>query len=131
VEVIGVWDGPEEARRWVTNCRTAGARRRFPERHGHIWCARSSRRASSKIASSRSGCPIASSAGSASTSAPKIRDALAYLRLVIRLPMTISRSNASINQPKRGLGDKALATDAQPLRRTGLPLAAAAATGRQ
>jgi DNA helicase-2/ATP-dependent DNA helicase PcrA len=70
VRVVGVWDGPEEARR-------VGDEIERLEREGcgstrsPFWCARSSRRANSKTASSRSVSAIASSAASASTNAPK------------------------------------------------------------
>jgi DNA helicase-2/ATP-dependent DNA helicase PcrA len=70
VRVVGVWDGPEEARR-------VGDEIERLEREGcgstrsPSWCARSSRRANWKTASSRSVSAIASSAASASTNAPK------------------------------------------------------------
>ncbi len=70
VRVLGVWDGPEEARRVgdeIENCRRgARAWTRSPSSS-----APRTRRASSRTGSSRSVCPIVSSAASASTSVRK------------------------------------------------------------
>jgi DNA helicase-2/ATP-dependent DNA helicase PcrA len=69
VRVVGVWDGPEEARRVGDEIERWNAK--APLDAIAILVARSSRRANSKTASSRSALAIASSAASASTNAPK------------------------------------------------------------
>ena len=71
VHVIGIWDGPEEARRVGEELESAHAPRRLSSTTARSWSAPSSRPASSRTASSRSACPTGSSAASASTSAPR------------------------------------------------------------
>ena len=68
------------------------------------WCAPPSRCAPSKTASSRSACPIGSSAARASMSAQEIRDALAYFK-VTASPDNDLAFERIINVPKRGIGD--------------------------
>ena len=71
VRVIGVWDGPEEARRVGEETESHMRSGRQSSMTSRSSSAPSSRPANSKSASSRSACPIRSSAASASTSAPK------------------------------------------------------------
>ena len=109
VKVIGVWDGPEEARRIGEEVEGYAAPRRVASTTSPSSSAPSSRPASSRSASSPSACPTRSSAASASTSAPRSATPLAYLRLIVQ-PADDLAFERIVNQPKRGLGDKAIAT---------------------
>jgi DNA helicase-2/ATP-dependent DNA helicase PcrA len=107
VDVIGVWDGPEEARRvgeMIETHQRAGNRldasailvraqfqtREFEERFISI------------------GMPYKIIGGFRFYERAEIRDALAYLRL-INQPADDLAFERIVNQPKRGLGDKAIA----------------------
>ena len=57
----------------------------------------------------------------------EIRDAIAYLRLIVQ-PADDLAFERIVNQPKRGLGDKAVATIHRHARATQQPLLLAAAT---
>ncbi|MFN4114592.1 MAG: ATP-dependent helicase [Sphingomonadaceae bacterium] len=124
VRVIGVWDGPEEARRVgeeIERLEREGApldqvailvraqyqTREFEDRFIQIGL-------SYKIVG-----------GFRFYERAEIRDALAYLR-VIAQPQDDLAFERIHNQPKRGLGAKSLEKMHQHARRTGLPLAAAA-----
>nr|WP_294847893.1 UvrD-helicase domain-containing protein [uncultured Sphingomonas sp.] len=124
VKVIGVWDGPEEARRVgeeiETHVRRGGSlsdvailvraqfqTREFEERFISI------------------GLAYQIVGGFRFYERAEIRDALAYLRLIAQ-PADDLAFERIVNQPKRGLGDKALATIHDFARRTGQPLLLAA-----
>ena len=107
VRVIGVWDGPEEARRVgeeIEGLQRDGA---LARRQSPSSCAPSTRPASSRTASSRSASPYRIVGGFRFYERAEIRDALAYLR-VIAQPADDLAFERIVNMPKRGLGDKAL-----------------------
>ena len=130
VKVIGVWDGPEEARRvgeeieaYVRRADDGHPRtlddaailvraqfqtREFEERFIAI------------------GLAYQIVGGFRFYERAEIRDALAYLRLVAQ-PADDLAFDRIVNVPKRGLGDKAVARIHQVARATGLPLLLAAA----
>ncbi|HEX8937758.1 MAG TPA: UvrD-helicase domain-containing protein, partial [Sphingomicrobium sp.] len=126
VRVIGVWDGPEEARRIgeeaESHMRRAGSlddlailvraqfqTREFEERFIAI------------------GLPYQIIGGFRFYERAEIRDAIAYLRLAIQ-PADDLAFERIVNTPKRGLGDKAVALIHQHSRATQQPLLLAAAT---
>ena len=125
VDVIGVWDGPEEARRVgemiETHQRSGGSlddvailvraqfqTREFEDRF---------------IAT---GLPYRIIGGFRFYERAEIRDALAYLRLVNQ-PADDLAFERIVNQPKRGLGDKAVAKLQMLARTENMPLSHAAA----
>jgi len=124
VKVIGVWDAPEEARRVgeaIERLEREGAgldqvailvraqyqTREFEDRFIQI------------------GIAYRIIGGFRFYERAEIRDALAYLRLIAQ-PQDDLAFERIHNQPKRGLGAKALEAMHSHARRTGLPLAAAA-----
>ncbi len=124
VEIIGVWDGPEEARRvgeMAEDHQRAGGSlddlailvraqfqtREFEDRFISI------------------GLPYRIIGGFRFYERAEIRDALAYLRLVNQ-PADDLAFERIVNQPKRGLGDKALARVQMFARGMGGPLSHAA-----
>lgn len=126
VKIIGVWDGPEEARRIgeeiETYHRSGGSfddaailvraqfqTREFEERFIAI------------------GLPYQIIGGFRFYERAEIRDAIAYLRLIVS-PADDLAFERIVNQPKRGLGDKAVATIHRHARATSQPLLLAAAT---
>jgi DNA helicase-2/ATP-dependent DNA helicase PcrA len=126
VKVIGVWDGPEEARRVgeeieaherrggsLNDCailvRAQYQTREFEERFGAI------------------GLAFQIIGGFRFYERAEIRDAVAYLRLIAQ-PADDLAFERIVNQPKRGLGDKALATIHAHARATQQPLLLAAAS---
>jgi DNA helicase-2/ATP-dependent DNA helicase PcrA len=126
VRVIGVWDGPEEARRVgeeaESHMRSGGSlddvailvraqfqTREFEERFIAI------------------GLPYQIIGGFRFYERAEIRDAIAYLRLVTQ-PADDLAFERIVNQPKRGLGDKAVATIHRQARASRQPLLLAAAT---
>ena len=125
IQVIGVWDGPEEARRVGEDLEAmqrrgesiAGAAiliraqfqtREFEERFISI------------------GMPYRIVGGARFYERMEIRDAMAYLR-VIAQPADDLAFERIVNTPKRGLGDKAVANIHQYARAQGIPLFQAAA----
>jgi DNA helicase II / ATP-dependent DNA helicase PcrA len=125
VRVIGVWDGPEEARRVgeeIEGHQARGGRvsdvailvraqfqtREFEERFIAI------------------GLPYQIVGGFRFYERAEIRDALAYLRLV-QSPADDLAFERIVNTPKRGLGDKAVASIHRYARASGQPLLLAAA----
>ncbi|MCM8557328.1 ATP-dependent helicase [Sphingomicrobium sediminis] len=125
VRVLGVWDGPEEARRVgeeIENHISKGGSlndiailvraqhqtREFEERFISI------------------GIDYQIIGGFRFYERAEIRDAIAYLRLVNQ-PADDLAFDRVVNQPKRGLGDKAVATIHQYARAADLPLLLAAA----
>ena len=126
VRVIGVWDGPEEARRVGEETESrmrSGASlddvailvraqfqtREFEERFIAI------------------GLPYQIIGGFRFYERAEIRDSIAYLRLIVQ-PADDLAFERIVNQPKRGLGDKAVATIHRHARATQQPLLLAAAT---
>jgi DNA helicase-2/ATP-dependent DNA helicase PcrA len=126
VKVIGVWDGPEEARRvgeeieshlhrggslddTAILVRAQFQTREFEERFIAI------------------GLAYQIVGGFRFYERQEIRDAIAYLRLVSQ-PADDLAFDRIVNQPKRGLGDKALASIHAYARETGQPLLVAAAS---
>ena len=125
VRVIGVWDGPEEARRVGEEIeglqrrgvspdasailvRAGFQTREFEERFIHI------------------GLPYKVVGGFRFYERAEIRDAIAYLRLVNQ-PADDLAFERIVNQPKRGLGDKAIANLHRLARDARVPLLGAAA----
>ncbi|WP_066548100.1 MULTISPECIES: ATP-dependent helicase [unclassified Sphingomonas] len=125
VRVVGVWDGPEEARRvgeeiergqrdgqsldrFAILVRAQHQTREFEDRFIAI------------------GMPYRIVGGFRFYERQEIRDALAYLRIVNQ-PADDLAFERIVNVPKRGLGDKAVAKVHQLARAQGLPLLHAAA----
>ena len=125
VKVIGVWDGPEEARRVgeeIESIQRRGGRasdcailvraqfqtREFEDRFIAI------------------GMPYRIVGGFRFYERAEIRDALAYLR-VIAQPSDDLAFERIVNTPKRGLGDKAVARIHSLARNSGVPMMMAAA----
>ncbi|HEV2865052.1 MAG TPA: UvrD-helicase domain-containing protein [Allosphingosinicella sp.] len=125
VQVIGIWDGPEEARRVGEELETVQRRggrldqcailvraqfqtREFEDRFIAI------------------GLPYRIVGGFRFYERAEIRDALAYLRL-IQQPADDLAFERIVNVPKRGLGDKAVAKIHELARAQGVPLMRAAA----
>ncbi len=124
VRVVGVWDGPEEARRVGEEVEALGRRgvspdavailvragfqtREFEERFIQI------------------GLPYKVIGGFRFYERAEVRDAIAYLRLVNQPADDLAFERVA-NTPKRGLGDKAMAALHRIARDTGVPLLAAA-----
>ena len=125
VRILGVWDGPEEARRIGEEIETlmrdhiplddiailvraTFQTREFEERFIHI------------------GLPYKVVGGFRFYERAEVRDAIAYLRLVNQ-PADDLAFERIVNQPKRGIGDKALANLHRLSRDQGIPLLGAAA----
>jgi DNA helicase II / ATP-dependent DNA helicase PcrA len=125
VRVVGVWDGPEEARRVGEDAesrmrsgqslddiailvRAQFQTREFEERFIGI------------------GLPYQIIGGFRFYERAEIRDAIAYLRLIVQ-PADDLAFERIVNQPKRGLGDKAVATVHRQARAGQQPLLLAAA----
>jgi DNA helicase-2/ATP-dependent DNA helicase PcrA len=125
VRVLGVWDGPEEARRVgeeIESCQRSGTSiddiailvraqhqtREFEDRFIAI------------------GMPYRIVGGFRFYERAEIRDALAYLRVASQ-PADDLAFERIVNVPKRGLGDKAVAKVHQLARAEGIPLTVAAA----
>lgn len=125
VSVIGVWDGPEEARHVgealerrmrrgepldgaAILVRAGFQTREFEERFIHI------------------GMPYRVVGGFRFYERAEIRDAIAYLRLVNQGADDLAFERI-VNQPKRGIGDKAMALLHQIARADGVPLLSAIA----
>jgi DNA helicase-2/ATP-dependent DNA helicase PcrA len=126
VRVIGIWDGPEEARRVgeeaAAHMRSGGSlddiailvraqfqTREFEERFIAI------------------GLSYQIIGGFRFYERAEIRDSVAYLRLIAQ-PADDLAFERIVNQPKRGLGDKAIATIHRHARATQMPLLLAAAS---
>jgi DNA helicase-2/ATP-dependent DNA helicase PcrA len=126
VRVIGIWDGPEEARRVGEEIESHQIRggslddvailvraqfqtREFEERFIAI------------------GLSYQIIGGFRFYERAEIRDAIAYLRLIVQ-PADDLAFERIVNQPKRGLGDKAVATIHRHAQATRQPLLLAAAT---
>ncbi|WP_136161627.1 ATP-dependent helicase [Sphingomonas flavalba] len=125
VQVLGVWDGPEEARR-VGELIEDGQRRGEPlDQHAILVRAQhQTREFEDRFISI--GLPYRIVGGFRFYERAEIRDALAYLRLVNQ-PADDLAFERIINVPKRGLGAKAVETIHRAARATDMPLAVAAA----
>nr|WP_253201541.1 UvrD-helicase domain-containing protein [Sphingomonas quercus] len=125
VQVIGVWDGPEEARR-------VGEEVEAHERRGGtaadcavlVRAQHQTREFEDRFIAI--GLPYRIVGGFRFYERAEIRDALAYLR-VIQQPADDLAFERIVNTPKRGLGDKAVAQVHQLARARGVPLTMAAA----
>jgi DNA helicase-2/ATP-dependent DNA helicase PcrA len=126
VRVIGVWDGPEEARRVGDEIERMQARGRALSEIAILVRAQFQTREFEErfIAI---GLPYQIIGGFRFYERAEIRDALAYLRL-IHQPADDLAFERIVNQPKRGLGDKALATIHAAARAQQQPLLIAAAS---
>ncbi|MHA6719277.1 ATP-dependent helicase [Sphingomonas sp. RS6] len=125
VKVLGVWDGPEEARR--VGEEIEGLQRGGLSLEGAAILVRAqhqTREFEDRFIAI--GLPYRIIGGFRFYERQEIRDALAYLRVVAQ-PADDLAFERIVNVPKRGLGDKALAKVHQFARVQGLPLTAAAA----
>src|SRR5207302_10922047 len=126
VRVIGVWDGPEEARR-------VGEEIEALRRSGHsadqatilVRAQFQTREFEERFIAI--GMPYQIIGGFRFYERAEIRDAIAYLRLVVQ-PADDLAFERVVNQPKRGLGDKAVAAVHRPARAIQQPLLLASAT---
>jgi DNA helicase-2/ATP-dependent DNA helicase PcrA len=123
--VIGVWDGPEEARR-VGEEIEALQRAAAGSTRSRSWSAPSSRPASSRTASSPSACPTGSSAASASTSAPRSATR-SPICASSPSPPTTSPSSASSTRPSAASATRRSPRSTRSPAPQGVPLMAAAA----
>ena len=125
VQVIGVWDGPEEARRVgdeIESCRRAG--KSLDDMAILVRAQHQTREFEDRFIAI--GMPYRIVGGFRFYERAEIRDALAYLR-VVNQPADDLAFERIVNVPKRGLGDKAIAKIHQLARATGSPLTTAAA----
>jgi DNA helicase-2/ATP-dependent DNA helicase PcrA len=125
VKVIGVWDGPEEARRVGEEIES------YQRRGGSLDDAAILVRAQFQTREFEErfiaiGLPYQIIGGFRFYERAEIRDALAYLRLIAQ-PADDLAFERIVNQPKRGLGDKAVATIHRLARAQQQPLLLAAA----
>jgi DNA helicase-2/ATP-dependent DNA helicase PcrA len=125
VQVVGVWDGPEEARRVGEEIEAAERRGvRADEIAILVRAQFQTREFEDRFIAI--GLPYRIVGGFRFYERAEIRDALAYLR-VIAQPADDLAFERIVNTPKRGLGDKAVAKIHQLARAEGAPLLAAAA----
>ncbi|MBX9795584.1 ATP-dependent helicase [Sphingomonas sp.] len=125
LRVIGVWDGPEEARR-------VGEEIEAAQRSGEslddiailVRAQHQTREFEDRFIAI--GLNYRITGGMRFYERAEIRDALAYLRIVHQSADDLAFERI-VNTPKRGLGDKALAKIHQLARATGMPLTVAAA----
>ncbi len=125
VQVVGVWDGPEEARR-------VGEELEAMQRRGEsianaailVRAQFQTREFEDRFISI--GMPYRIVGGARFYERMEIRDAMAYLR-VIAQPADDLAFERIVNTPKRGLGDKAVANIHRYARAQGIPLFQAAA----
>jgi DNA helicase-2/ATP-dependent DNA helicase PcrA len=125
VAVIGVWDGPEEARR-VGELIEADQRNGSSLDDSAILVRAQFQTREFEDRFIAIGLPYRIVGGFRFYERAEIRDALAYLRLVNQ-PADDLAFERIVNQPKRGLGDKAIAKLQMLARAEGMPLAQAAA----
>jgi len=125
VRVVGVWDGPEEARRVGDEIETA-ERRGVRARDIAILVRAQFQTREFEDRFIAVGIPYRIVGGFRFYERAEIRDALAYLR-VIAQPADDLAFERIVNTPKRGLGDKAVAKVHELARRAGVPLMQAAA----
>lgn len=126
VRVVGVWDGPEEARR--VGEEIEGTQRRegksLDEFAILVRAQHQTREFEDRFIAT--GLPYRIVGGFRFYERAEIRDALAYLRLVHQGADDLAFERI-VNVPKRGLGDKAIAKIHQLARAEGIPLLLAAA----
>ncbi|HZF96549.1 MAG TPA: UvrD-helicase domain-containing protein [Allosphingosinicella sp.] len=125
VKVVGVWDGPEEARRIGEELETIQRRGSLDDAAILVRAQFQTREFEDRFISI--GMPYRIVGGFRFYERAEIRDALAYLR-VIAQPADDLAFERIVNVPKRGLGDKAVAKIHSLARAEGLPLMQAAAT---
>ncbi len=125
VRVLGVWDGPEEARRVGEEIEAA---QRGGTTLDHIAILVRAQHQTREFEDRfiAIGLPYRIVGGARFYERLEIRDAIAYLRMVNQ-PADDLAFERIVNTPKRGLGDKALAKVHQLARAEGLPLTLAAA----
>ena len=125
VQVIGVWDGPEEARRVGEEIEALGRDgRTFDDAAILVRAQFQTREFEERFIAI--GLPYQIIGGFRFYERAEIRDAIAYFRL-IQSPADDLAFERIINTPKRGLGDKAVATMHQRSRQSEEPLLIAAA----
>ena len=125
VRVIGVWDGPEEARLVADEIVALERNGRRPDQCAILVRAQfQTREFEDRFIAI--GMPYRIVGGFRFYERAEIRDALAYLRLISQ-PADDLAFERIINVPKRGLGDKAVASVHRVARAEGLSLLAAAA----
>ncbi|TMJ18927.1 MAG: DNA helicase II [Alphaproteobacteria bacterium] len=125
VQVIGVWDGPEEARRIGEELETIQHRGgRLDDCAILVRAQFQTRELEDRFIAI--GLPYRIVGGFRFYERAEIRDALAYLR-VIAQPADDLAFERIVNTPKRGLGDKAIAKLHQLARAESIPLSLAAA----
>ncbi|HEU0045122.1 ATP-dependent helicase [Sphingomonas sp.] len=125
VRVLGVWDGPEEARRVgdeIEACRRDG--KSLDEVAILVRAQHQTREFEDRFIAI--GMPYRIVGGARFYERMEIRDAIAYLRIVNQ-PADDLAFERIVNVPKRGLGDKALAKLHMLARRANEPLTTAAA----
>jgi DNA helicase-2/ATP-dependent DNA helicase PcrA len=126
VQVIGVWDGPEEARRVGEELETIQRRGGRLDRCAILVRAQfQTREFEDRFIAI--GLPYRIVGGFRFYERAEIRDALAYLRL-IQQPADDLAFERIVNVPKRGLGDKAVAKIHSLARAQGVPLMRSAAS---
>jgi DNA helicase-2/ATP-dependent DNA helicase PcrA len=125
VKVVGIWDGPEEARRIGEEAEQSQARGRALADIAILVRAQfQTRELEERFIAI--GLPYQIIGGFRFYERAEIRDALAYLRLIAQ-PADDLAFERIVNQPKRGLGDKAVAAIHRHARATQQPLLLAAA----
>ncbi len=126
VKVIGVWDGPEEARRVGEEAeRHEGSGQSLDDIAILVRAQFQTREFEERFIAIGLNYQIIG--GYRFYERAEIRDAVAYLRLIAQ-PADDLAFERIVNQPKRGLGDKAIATIHRHARATGEPLLMAAAS---
>ena len=125
ITVVGVWDGPEEARRVGDEI---DAHRRDGGSYDDVAILVRAQHQTREFEDRfiAIGLPYRIVGGFRFYERAEIRDALAYLRVVSQ-PADDLAFERIVNTPKRGLGDKAVAKIHQLARATGTPLTVAAA----
>lgn len=126
VKVIGVWDGPEEARRVGEEIESAQIRQGRSLEHFAILVRAQHQTREFEDRFIATGMPYRIVGGFRFYERAEIRDALAYLRIVHQ-PADDLAFERIVNVPKRGLGDKAIAKIHQLARAANTPLLTAAA----
>ena len=125
VKVLGIWDGPEEARRVGEEIEAAQSRGRSLDDMAILVRAQhQTREFEDRFIAI--GLPYRIVGGFRFYERAEIRDALAYLRIVSQ-PADDLAFERIVNVPKRGLGDKAVQKVHQLARAEGIPLSTAAA----
>jgi DNA helicase-2/ATP-dependent DNA helicase PcrA len=124
VKVVGVWDGPEEARRVGEEAEQHQRRGKLSDVAILVRAQFQTREFEERFIAI--GLPYQIVGGFRFYERAEIRDALAYLRLV-QSPSDDLAFERIVNTPKRGLGDKAIANIHRYARAAGLPLLLAAA----